>query len=58
MVEEYNLVLVHETDLALLVEWDNDRFWLPKSQVEELDRNENWIVLEIPEWLAIERGLE
>lgn len=51
---------VHETDHARLVDFgDGEETWLPKSQIERGrdlgDGNYEWAV---PEWLAIEKGLE
>ena len=44
----------HETDEAVMFEIDNLLVWLPKSQIE-FDRDEKTI--ELPEWLAVEKGL-
>lgn len=47
--------LVHQTTDAWLIETDSgDEVWLPKSQCE-LDEDDNTV--EVPEWLAIEKGL-
>ncbi len=48
--------IVHETEKAVRILFDFDgghEEWLPFSQVE-IDGN----VVEMPEWLAIEKGLE
>jgi hypothetical protein len=51
----------HRTDNALLVSLDGDRdkaVWIPLSQCEIEERPGGIVVLEMPEWLAIDRGLE
>jgi hypothetical protein len=46
-----------ETNKAVLVKIDEDELWLPKSQIE-LDENSNGVsVVQLPEWLAIDKGL-
>lgn len=34
-------------------------FWLPYSQIEitHIDHEKNWYTVEVPEWLATEKGL-
>lgn len=60
---ELKLNLVAETTMAYGVTedaLDDPVIWLPKSQVELLGRKPELmgaIDLEIPEWLAIEKGL-
>ena len=44
----------HETDDAVMFEVDKLLVWLPKSKIE-FDRDEHTI--ELPEWLATEKGL-
>lgn len=46
--------LIHETDLAYLVEIEGDEYWLPKSQC---DIDEDDQTIEMPNWLAREKGL-
>jgi len=47
-----------ETDMAILVEFADDEQWLPKSQLEDWpDVGEEGNVI-MPEWLAVDRGLE
>jgi len=50
--------LAWETDLAYLFknDDDDDEYWLPKSEVKTNQLAKGWEV-EIPEWLAIEKGL-
>jgi len=47
-------LLEHETEKAYLIIVDNEEFWLPKSQVEDINEDSVWI----PCWLAEEKGLE
>lgn len=47
--------LVHETENAWLVRIDKTEVWLPKSQCEDFDEEEGTV--EVPEWLATEKGL-
>ena len=44
----------HETPDAVMFEIDNLLVWLPKSKIE-FDRDDHTI--ELPEWLATEKGL-
>ena len=44
--------LVHETEMAYRVEVDDEEFWVPKSECH-FDDGE----LDIPEWLAISKGI-
>jgi len=46
--------IVTETDAAWLLDVGDDKIWLPKSQCD-IDEDDNTI--EVPEWLAIEKGL-
>jgi len=53
-VEIYFDEITHETDEAYLFRVDEDEeVWLPKSQVEITESD----IVEMPEWLAIEKGL-
>lgn len=64
----YSLWLFHETPRALLVgtekgDRENDKaFWLPKSQCsvisEFASKDGEWVVIEVPQWLAEEKGLD
>lgn len=47
--------LEHETDEAWLLRMDVYNIWFPKSQC---NINEDEEIIEVPEWLAIEKGLE
>lgn len=50
---EINAELVHETDLAWLIDDDGKRVWLPKSQCEY----DGKVTFTVPEWMATEKGL-
>jgi hypothetical protein len=57
---EVDIVLHHETDKAYLVSTDGKRdkaVWIPKSQCQQVDGEGQHWTLEMPEWLAIDRGL-
>ena len=47
--------ILTETDLAYLFVIDGEEFWIPKSQIEYLDTEEQ--EFDIPRWLAEEKGL-
>jgi len=50
--------IVHETDAAELIDFPEGEMWIPKSQISDRSSEgdaEPWI--EIPEWLAYEKGL-
>lgn len=56
---ELSLDLVKKSDGALLVSDGDNEAWLPKSLIEydeEPERGRS-IDIELPEWLAIEKGL-
>ncbi len=51
---------IKETEMAILVEYENEEFWIPKSQISEdseVTEKDDEGVLAIPEWLADEKGL-
>lgn len=66
MTQTYELIIVQETQMSWGVREEDDPLqpviWLPKSRVERGRRRgttgvrEVW-EFEIPEWLAIEKGL-
>jgi hypothetical protein len=61
---EKTLVYHYETPLALLISEDGDRdngTWLPKSQIqydETFTKDGDPVVITMPEWLAIDKGLD
>lgn len=57
MVKNHNIITIDcavkiETEKAYLIESDMGEAWVPKSQVEIEDGE-----IQIPEWLAIEKGI-
>lgn len=48
-----------ETELAMLLhhEESGEDVWLPFSEIEAIHRHPDHAVIEIPRWLAAERGL-
>jgi hypothetical protein len=50
----------HETDLAIIASDDGERAHavsLPKSQIEIDDKGNRHVIVTMPEWLAVEKGL-
>lgn len=45
-----------QTQKAILIQCGDDKFWIPTSQIQSEDLVGQ--ILEIPEWLAIKKGLE
>jgi hypothetical protein len=51
----------HRTEAAILVSLDGERdnaVWVPLSQCEVAERPRGVVILEMPEWLAVDKGLE
>lgn len=46
--------IVHETTMAWLITIDGDEVWIPMSICKLNEQNRE---IEMPEWLAIEKGL-
>jgi len=46
----------YETEKAYLLNIDGEKYWIPKSQVEDLD--EELKIITLPEWLINEKGLD
>ena len=63
---QYTLALYNETEKGILVGKEpmkkREAFWLPKSQItkvrEKIMELSQYVVLVIPDWLAIKNGLE
>ena len=49
-------IVRHETDKAWLIHDGMQEVWIPKSQ-SELHEDENDTIITMPEWLAREKGL-
>lgn len=55
---EFSAEIIHETDKAYLLSDGTDEFWMPKSQIKsERDLGDGNVELEIPEWLAEDKGI-
>ncbi len=58
---EVECTYVHQTDRGLLIKVGNKEIWLPKSQihVQEGDFIEgNKLIVNVPDWLVADKGLE
>lgn len=63
---QYTLALYNETEKGILVGKEpmkkRESFWLPKSQItkvrEKIIDKSQYVVLIIPDWLAVDKGLE
>jgi hypothetical protein len=50
--------IVRKTELAILFNDGKVEVWIPKSQVIDEDREESGLLkIEIPEWIALDKGL-
>jgi len=48
--------LVTETEMAILIDYDDEKIWLPKSQIDYgYEKGSFWV--EVPEWLAEEKEM-
>jgi hypothetical protein len=60
-LERYTLVKHRETEKAVLVSEtgeNDDAFWLPYSQIEIIDdEDDNAVILDVPRWLAEKHNL-
>jgi len=48
--------IVRQTKKAVLYQIDDDEYWIPLSQIKEIDLISQWFVL--PYWLVEKKGLE
>ena len=57
---KFEVEFIRETDAAILVLFDFDEIWLPKSQIEWPGGAEEGdeIEVHVPEWLAEEKEME
>ena len=63
---QYTLALYNETEKGILVGKEpmkkRDAFWLPKSQITKIREKtielSQYVILVIPDWLAVDKGLE
>jgi len=57
MILKYDSIKVDKPDLkAVLFVFGDDEVWIPRSQIRDLDENRSEI--DIPSWLAIDKGIE
>ena len=57
-IVEITAEIIKQTDFAILIDDGEVRVWLPKNQIEQIDRvYENCAEISIPEWLAEEKEL-
>lgn len=56
---EIEAKILRESEKALLVKWDPDKKpeWVPKSQVVATPLDRWTVTLEMPDWLAREKGM-
>ena len=53
--------IVHETDRAMLINYDGNKIWVPKSQINELDRldvGDTNVTVPISRWFAEKEGID
>lgn len=56
-----DITIKRVTDKAMLIEWEEEEFWLPLSQVADADDYEagdQHCNISITEWIAKEKGIE
>ena len=53
MISLSPVIVINETDLAWLIEYEEQQYWVPKSECEITYDFQ----LNIPEWLALEKGM-
>ena len=46
-----------QSEMAILASDGVSEFWLPKSQITMTHKNDDDYEIEMPEWLAIEKGV-
>jgi hypothetical protein len=56
LVEAFGKIIA-ETDLAILIDDGYDEVWLPKSQINYVGDVGDEVSIELPEWLAEDKGL-
>ena len=60
MSNETELIYIQvkaETEKAILVDYEGDDYWLPKSQLEDWPEKEEFGEIEVPLWLLEEKGM-
>lgn len=56
-IHDFSFEMIGETDSAIKCRDVKKEFWLPKSQVEYVELKGGVVEVQIPEWLAIEKGI-
>lgn len=57
-VEITDCDVVHETPMAVLIDTGaEDKVWVPKSLIGDIEQLEEDGVLIVPEWFALDKGL-
>ena len=57
---ELDVEVIRETDLAMLISYEEMEVWIPRSQIHTIFSpgvGESMHIIEIPEWLAKQEGL-
>lgn len=55
---EIDCTVAHETEGAIKIMTGRTTCWIPKSQLrDQVEQVPSETVIEVPEWLAIEKGL-
>lgn len=60
-VELEDCDIIAETDLAFLIEYDGDEYWIPRSQIEDpesLEEGDGPVTVSVTEWIAEQKGIE
>lgn len=51
-----------ETDKALLIAYNGEEYWVPRSQIadegENLNKGDKGVTISITEWIAQQKGIE
>ena len=62
---EFDVIFMHETEKAVLVEYQGTKYWIPNSQIDEdsevyvgckLEKGEKALLI-CSEWIAIQKEL-
>jgi len=48
---------ITETEAAILVLDPPDEIWIPKSLIEDMEMEDKLLILKIPEWFALKKGI-
>ncbi len=58
-----DVTIVALTDAAVLLEYDDEQYWIPRSQLaegedEKLKKGAKGLTLSITEWIAEQKGID